>query len=200
MKLLLITASSAGIRKIRRSRFLKFQQITMPYLAALTPPEWQVEHIDEEVCPVDYTHQADLVGITFHTPSANHAYQMAARFRARGIPVVLGGPHVTLLPEEAANHADTIFVGEAEGLWQQFLADFSRGQHQKIYQSGQIPSLEHVPQARKDLFHRKDYSSGVLFASRGCPNHCDFCTLSVMYKNQLRKRPVAEVAAEFASF
>ena len=70
MKLLLITASSPDIRKIRRSRFLNFQQITMPYLAALTPPHWQVEHIDEEVEPVDFAAQADLVGITFHTPSA----------------------------------------------------------------------------------------------------------------------------------
>src|SRR4051812_12062054 len=121
MKLLLITASSPGIRKIRRSRFLNFQQITMPYLAALTPPNWQVEHIDEEVCPIDYSAQADLVGITFHTPSAAHAYEIAARFQARGTPVVMGGPHVTLVPEEAAQHADVIFVGEAEGLWPEFL-------------------------------------------------------------------------------
>lgn len=200
MKLLLITASAPEIHQIRRSRFLNFQQITMPYLAALTPPHWQVEHIDEEVRPVDTSARADLVGITFHTPSAYHAYQIAARFRARGIPVVLGGPHVTLLPQEAAEHADVIFVGEAEGLWQQFLLDFEHGQYQKIYQPAALPSLEHAPQARKDLFHRKDLTNGVLFASRGCPNQCDFCTLSVMYKNRLRKRPVAEVAAEYASF
>ena len=200
MKLLLITASSPEIRQVRRSRFLNFQQITMPYLAALTPPNWTVAHIDEEVRPVNYDAQVDLVGITFHTPSAHHAYEIAGRFRARGIPVVLGGPHVSLLPQEAARHGDVIFVGEAEGLWQQFLGAFELGQAQKIYQSSTVPSLEHVPQARKDLFHRKDYTNGVLFASRGCPNHCDFCTLSVMYKNRLRKRPVAEVAAEFASF
>ena len=200
MKLLLITASSPEIRRIRRSRFLNFQQITMPYLAALTPPNWQVEHVDEEVTPVDLDAQADLVGITFHTPSAAHAYELAGRFRTRGIPVVLGGPHVTLLPEEAAGHADSIFVGEAEELWAPFLAAFERGEQQQIYRSTSVPTLEHVPQARKDLFHRKDYTNGVLFASRGCPNYCDFCTLSVMYKNQLRKRPVDEVAAEFASF
>ena len=200
MKLLLITASSPEIRRIRRSRFLNFQQITMPYLAALTPPNWQVEHVDEEVTPVDLDAQADLVGITFHTPSAAHAYELAGQFRARGIPVVLGGPHVTLLPEEAAGHADSIFVGEAEELWAPFLLAFERGAQQQIYRSTGVPTLEHVPQARKDLFHRKDYTNGVLFASRGCPNQCDFCTLSVMYKNRLRKRPVAEVAAEFASF
>lgn len=200
MRLLLITASAPEIHKIRRSRFLNFQQITMPYLAALAPPHWRVEHVDEEVSPVDFDVQVDLVGITFHTPSAAHAYEVAARFRSRGIPVVLGGPHVTLLPEEAAQNADVIFVGEAEGLWEKFLLAFERGCHQKIYQSAVVPGLERVPQARKDLFHRKDFTNGVLFASRGCPNHCDFCTLSVMYKNRLRKRPVAEVAAEYASF
>jgi len=172
----------------------------MPYLAALTPPHWQVEHIDEEVGPVDFSAKVDLVGITFHTPSAQHAYEIARKFRSRGIPVVLGGPHVTLVPEEAAEHADVIFVGEVEGLWQQFLIAFERGQFKRIYQSASVPTLEHVPQARKELFHRKDHTNGVLFASRGCPNQCDFCTISVLYKNRLRKRPIAEVAAEFASF
>ena len=172
----------------------------MPYLAALTPPEWQVAHVDEEAEEIDFAAQADLVGITFHTPSASHAYDIADRFRARGIPVVLGGPHVTLVPEEAAQHADAIFIGEAEGLWQQFLADFQTGRSKKFYQQTTIPTLEGIPQARKDLFHRKDYTNGVLFATRGCPNACDFCTLAVMYRRKLRKRPVAEAAAEYGSF
>src|SRR5512140_2789465 len=90
MKLLLITASAPEIHRIRRSRFLNFQQITMPYLAALTPPHWQVSHVDEEVSRVDFNGEVDLVGITFHTPSALHAYEIADRFRGRGIPVVLG--------------------------------------------------------------------------------------------------------------
>jgi radical SAM superfamily enzyme YgiQ (UPF0313 family) len=109
--LLLITASSPAIRRVRRSRVLNFQQITMPYLAAFVPPEWRVVHIDEEVSPTDLTMAVDLVGITFHTPSAFHAYDLSAQFRKQGIPVVLGGPHVTLMPDEAQAHADVIFVG-----------------------------------------------------------------------------------------
>ena len=200
MKLLLITASAPEIRTIRRSRFLNFQQITMPYLAALTPPHWQVEHIDEEARPIDFSAQPDLVGITFHTPSAHHAYEITRRFQAKGVPVVLGGPHVTLVPDEAARHGDVIFIGEAEGIWQEFLAAFEDGRHQKIYQQAVTPSLDGVPQSRKDLYQRKDHTNGVLFASRGCPNACDFCAISVMYRNRLRKRPVAQVASEFASF
>ena len=106
---------------MRRARVLNFQQITMPYLAAFAPPDWDVIHIDEAVSPVDVTQQADLVGITFHTPSAHHVYELAAQFRKRGIPVVLGGPHVTLAPDEAQANADVIFVGEAESYWAEFL-------------------------------------------------------------------------------
>lgn len=107
-RLLLITASSPEIRRVRRARVLNFQQITMPYLAALVPPHWRVAHVDEAVMPVDTGTPADLVAITFHTPSAPHVYALSAAFRERGIPVALGGPHVTLLPEEAQEHADVI--------------------------------------------------------------------------------------------
>lgn len=199
-RLLLITASSAGIRKARRSRFLNFQQITMPYLAARVPPDWQVSHVDEEAEEIDWTIHPDIVGITFHTPSAYHAYDLAARFRSQGAIVVMGGPHVTLLPEEAGQHADVIFVGEAEGCWEEFLKGFQAGTYHRVYRQADAPSLKDSPMARKAMYHRNDYTSGVLFATRGCTNHCDFCAIAVMYRHGLRRRPVREVAAEYASF
>src|ERR1035438_637419 len=199
-KLLLITASSPEIRRTRSTRVLNFQQITMPYLAARVPPTWNVTHIDEEAEAIDWNIDLDIVGITFHTPSAFHAYDIAMRFRARGICVVMGGPHVTLLPEEASRYADVIFIGEAEGLWEEFLKGFEAGSYLPLYRQTGVPSIEHIPQARKDFFHRRDYANGVLFATRGCPGQCDFCTVAVMYRRKLRKRPIAEVAAEYASF
>ena len=198
--LLLITASSPDIQRVRRSRVLNFQQITMPYLAAFVPSHWTVRHVDEAVEPVALDAEADLVAITFHTPSAPHAYDLAARFRQRGITVVLGGPHVTLMPDEAQTHADVIFVGEAEAHWPRFLADFEGGYHDKRYSCQEPPPLDHVPAARRDLFHRRDHSAGVLFATRGCAFRCDFCTLAVMYQRQLRKRPVQAVVQECAAF
>jgi radical SAM superfamily enzyme YgiQ (UPF0313 family) len=198
--LLLITASSPEIQRVRRTRVLNFQQITMPYLAARVPAGWRVLHVDEEAEEIDWNVNPDVVGITFHTPSAYHAYDIAARFRSRGTCVVLGGPHVTLLPEEAGQHADVIFVGEAEGLWEEFLHAFEAGAYASVYRQVDAPSLENLPMARKDLFHRRDHTAGVLFATRGCPNRCDFCTLAVMYRRRFRKRPIAEVAAEYASF
>jgi radical SAM superfamily enzyme YgiQ (UPF0313 family) len=104
------------------------------------------------------------------------------------------------MPEEAKSHADVIFIGEAERLWEEFLKSFESGSHHTVYEQTQAPCLDHTPQARKDCFHRRDFTSGVLFATRGCPSQCDFCTIAVMYPHKLRKRPVDEVAAEYASF
>lgn len=199
-RLLLITASSQEIRKVRKARFLNFQQITMPYLAARVPRGWDVIHVDEEAEEIDWNVEVDVVGITFHTPSAYHAYDIAARFRSQGKCIVMGGPHVTLVPEEASQHADVIFIGEAEGLWEAFLKSFETGSYLRLYQQTNAPSLNNVPIPRRELFHRRDHTNGVLFATRGCPNQCDFCTVSVMYRHKLRKRPIAEVAAEYASF
>jgi radical SAM superfamily enzyme YgiQ (UPF0313 family) len=198
--LLLITASAPEMRIVRRSRVLNFQQITMPYLAARVPSGWDVIHVDEHAEDIDWTVSADVVALTFHTPSAWHAYDVAARFRARGSCVVMGGPHVTLVPEEARQHADVIFIGEAEALWEEFLANFEAKSYRTIYRAAHAPSLDHAPMARQDLFHRQDGTSGVLFATRGCPSQCEFCTIAVMYPHRLRKRPLAEVVAEYASF
>jgi len=199
-RLLLITCSSPEIQQVRRSRVLGFQQITMPYLAAFVPAHWAVRHVDEVVEPVDTEAPVDLVAITLHTPSAPHAYELAARFRRRGVTVALGGPHVSLVPDEAQEHADAIFIGEAETLWPQFLADYEAGRSQRRYGPSAPPSLEAAPMARKELFHRRDGTAGVLFASRGCAFRCDFCAVAVMYRGGLRKRPVAAVAQEYGSF
>lgn len=172
----------------------------MPYLAARVPPGWDVIHVDEEAEEIEQNMDADVVGLTFHTPSAVHAYDMATRFRSRGICVVMGGPHVTLLPEEAMHYADVIFIGEAEGLWEEFLRSFEAGSYRRVYQQTSVPLLENIPMARKDLFHRRDHTHGVLFATRGCPSRCDFCTIAVMYPHKLRTRPIGEVVAEYASF
>ena len=107
---------------------------------------------------------------------------------------------MTSLPEEASQHADVIFVGEAEGLWEEFLDGFIGGTYRRVYRQAGPISLAGAPMARKTLYHRSDFTSGVLFATRGCPNHCDFCSIVVMYRNAFRKRPIAEVAKEYGSF
>ena len=197
---LLVTVSSGEMQRIRNTRYINFQQCTMPYLASFFPADWRITHVDEVCEAVDYSIGYDLVGLTFHTPSAPHAYEIADRFRARGITVIMGGPHVTLLPDEAQEHADVVFVGEAELTLPRFIIDWMEGRAKIRYEAAEVPDLCGIPFARKEHFHRKDHSGGILFATRGCPNACEFCTLAVMYKRRFRRRPVEEAAAEFASF
>jgi radical SAM superfamily enzyme YgiQ (UPF0313 family) len=104
------------------------------------------------------------------------------------------------MPDEAQAHADVIFVGEAELPWPHFLAEFERGRYRERYSSLEPPALDHVPMARKELFHRRDHAAGVLFATRGCAHRCEFCTIAVMYQRRVRRRPVEAVAHEYASF
>ncbi|MDR3238879.1 MAG: B12-binding domain-containing radical SAM protein [Clostridiales bacterium] len=202
MTALLITVSSPNMVRIRRTRYIRFQQCTMPYLAAHFPPNWEIDHVDEECEQIDFSRRYDLVALTFHTPSAPHAYEIADRFRQMDCFILMGGPHVTLMPDEAAEHADAVFVGEAEETLPRFLAHFEQGSpslHGR-YVCEKPPLLNGLPMSHKELFHRRDHAAGILCATRGCPNHCEFCTLARLYGRSFRRRPIAEVAAEFASF
>src|SRR5206468_11755378 len=127
MRIHLITAESPESRRLRRWRLIQFPQLTMPLIAALTPPDHAVSHTDEIVERVWFEVPADLVAITAPTPSALHAYSLAREFRRRGVLVVIGGAHATALPEEAVRHADAVVVGEAEDTWPRVLDDARRG-------------------------------------------------------------------------
>lgn len=197
MRIHLITAESAGSRRLRAWRLIQFPQLTMPLIAALTPAEHEVRHTDEIVTPVRFGEPADLVGITAPTPSARHAYALAREFRRRRVPVVIGGPHATALPEEALEHADAVVVGEAEDTWPRVLADAARGRLGGIYRSSGTASLTGMPAPRWDLIPGRRYGRSVTIATRGCPHRCDYCTIPLLYgPGRMRYRPVDEVAAE----
>ncbi len=199
MKIEFITAESPLTRELRNGEFIRFPQLTVPLLAALTPPDIQVHHTDEIITEVDCFRPADLVAITCSTPAAPHAYAIARRYRERGVPVVLGGPHPTLLPAEAREHADAVVIGEAEESWPRLIEDFRGGCLQPLYRAQRPPSLLHLPHARRDLLEGRWYSKGVLIATRGCPHTCEYCTLPHLYHRRLRFRPVEEVAQEVAT-
>lgn len=168
----------------------------MPLLAAYTPEHWKVTHTDEIVQHVDYDRPVDLVGITANTPAAPHAYRLAAEYRCRGIPVVIGGPHATLMPEEVGQHADSVVVGEGEHVWPQLLADFERGEMKASYRPCQLPDLQNMPAPRWDLIKGRGYGKGVTIATRGCPFACEYCSIPQMYQRRMRYRPVARVVDE----
>lgn len=199
MKLELVTAEGPATLWMRKGRLIRFPQLTMPLLAALTPGDVEIHHTDEIVSEVNFSRAIDLVGITTTTCSAPHAYAVADEFRSRGVAVVLGGPHPTLLPHEAAQHADSVLIGEAEGVWPTLIRDCQEGRLQRFYRATVPPSLTGLPWARRELIERRAYGRGVLIATRSCPNACGYCMLPHFYHHDYRCRPSEEVAAEAAS-
>jgi radical SAM superfamily enzyme YgiQ (UPF0313 family) len=168
-------------------------------LAALTPRRHQVVLLDQFHRPIDTRLEADLVGISVWTASSGNAYRLADAFRARGIPVVLGGPHVAVLPDEAARHADAVLVGEAEGVWDKLLTDFEAGCLAPRYDGRPLPLAE-TPPVRWDVFPESDYVlRSAVSTSRGCHFRCEFCYESSRADSVYRRKPLEQVLAEIDS-
>jgi radical SAM superfamily enzyme YgiQ (UPF0313 family) len=183
----------AGLTVNRSSRF---PPIGLGIVAALTPERWDVELGDENWEPFAYR-EADLVGITAFTASARRAYEIAAAYRERGVPVVMGGIHASMCTQEALHFVDAVVVGEAEMVWPQVVADVEAGQLKRVYR-GEWTDLVGLPHPRRDLFH-----PGYIFASvqtsRGCPMDCDFCSVTAFNGRRYRRRPPEEVLDELAT-
>ena len=198
--ILLITPENPEIRRVRRRQLNNFTQITMPYLAGfIDEARYQIELVDEYNQRIPYERPADIVAITVNTPNAAHCYRMAARFRAGGARVVMGGPHATLRADEAAQHCDHLVVGEAEETWPRFLDEFHRGCARPRYTCDRTPSLHGLPIPRRDLIRHRHFTKGAVFATRGCPYRCSYCNLKQIYQGGFRTRPVDEVMTDIQS-
>ncbi len=176
--------------------------LTLAHLAALAPDWCEVTLHHEQVCPVDAEQDdadgVNLAALSFPTGFALHAYALADEYRRHGIRVVMGGPHVTFLPQEALRHADAVVIGEAELLWQQVLADFRRGRPQRVYQTDKAHKLAGLPTPRYDLIEPAFTVPHVLQATRGCPYHCKFCATPTINPG-FRTRPLDEVIRDIAA-
>ena len=178
---------------------LRYMPLTFPTLKALVPPEIDatVECIDEGIAAVDLNLEADLVGMTVITGTAPRAYQLAAHFRRRGIPVVLGGPHVTLIPDDAQPHADSIVVGYAEEEWPRLLRDFVAGQLKPRYTQSPNLDLAGYPLPDRSVLPRWRYLTADVFeATRGCTHNCSFCVVPAAWGRKPYQKPVEEVVAD----
>jgi radical SAM superfamily enzyme YgiQ (UPF0313 family) len=174
-----------------------FARLTLTALAALTPPDIEVRITDENVEPIDFEEEADLVGVTGMVMHAPRAYQIAQRFRQRGIPVVMGGPHASSLPLEAKEYVDAVVVGEAEKVWGGLIEDFKKGRLKAFYKAEAYCSMKGIPAPRRDLLHREAYMTvNCVQTTRGCPHQCDFCHVTHFFGKTYRCRPVEEVIEE----
>jgi radical SAM superfamily enzyme YgiQ (UPF0313 family) len=166
-------------------------------VAGATPPDWTVTILDEKAEPIDFSQTVDLVGITGMTPAIDRAYEIADAFRARGIPVVMGGIHVSMMPEEALAHCDAVLIGEAEGLWPRLLSDLRRGAMRRCYRHETFPPLTDLGVPDWSLYAGKRYLPfHCVETSRGCPHGCDFCSVTNYFGGCYRTRPPADVEAE----
>ncbi|HEY6008660.1 MAG TPA: radical SAM protein [Geobacteraceae bacterium] len=199
MKLLLVSPPFG--EKGQKSKGLPIAPPVLEYLAGLTyklRPEVEVELVDankEPFDPDDVT--ADLVGFTVLTPQAPWVYRMADRLRAAGRQVLLGGIHVTALPDEAGAHADAIVLGEAEEIWGGLLDDAAKRSLKPVYRGG-FPDLKGLPRPVTNLW-KTSYVYGYFQTSRGCPHRCTFCSVHQFFGGKVRVRPVDEVVAEVAA-
>ncbi len=197
---ILLLLPDGRIHKVQLGTFtrsLREAPLTMTLLAALVPEELRAEVVlaDESISPVPGEGAFDLVAISAMTGTADRAYHWADHFRARGIPVVLGGVHVTLRPEEAALHGDAIVTGFAEQTWPQLLRDFAQGALRRRYDDPKAPLVD-LPLPRRDLQARFGYMMpNTVFATRGCKGACDFCTVPAADFG-FHTRPVAQVIDE----
>jgi radical SAM superfamily enzyme YgiQ (UPF0313 family) len=182
---------------------LRYQPLTLTTLAALAPEELAIDFrlIDEGIDEIPLDLEADLIGLTVITGTAPRAYELAAHFRARGIPVVLGGPHVTLLPDEAQGHADAICVGYAESSWPRLLRDFAAGKLRRRYDQGADFNLDDPVFPRRELFDgRKFLTQAVFEATRACAHDCEFCVAPAAFGRRQFQKPVEYVVEDIRRF
>ena len=174
----------------------KMEPLGPAMLAAVTPPDVEVRFVDDRLETIPYDDPTDAVGINVETYTARRAYSIAAHFRARGVPVILGGYHPTLVPEEAATHADAIVEGQAEQVWPQLVADLRVGRLQARYRGSNGIGLQGL-HPRRDIFAGKKYLPVTLIeTSRGCRAACDFCSVSPFFGRTATARPIEDVVAE----
>jgi radical SAM superfamily enzyme YgiQ (UPF0313 family) len=202
MRLYLINPSNplvsiVNIKESRWNRYRVWKPLSLMVLAALTPPEWEISLIDENLGVPDYAimPRPDLVGITAFTSQANRAYEVAAFFRNLSVPVVMGGIHATMCLEEVSGRVDSVVTGEAESVWKMVLQDWHTGMLKPRYDGG-LAEIETVPAARHDLLNH-GYAFGAIQTTRGCPLNCTFCSVTAFNGSHYRQRPISDVVREF---
>jgi radical SAM superfamily enzyme YgiQ (UPF0313 family) len=189
--------SLTRVKESRWNRYRVWKPLSLLVLAGLTPREWEISILDENLGGPDYSAmpQPDLVGITAFTSQANRAYEVATYFRRLGVPVVMGGIHATMCVQEAMERVDSVVTGEAEGIWPNVLEDARQGRLERRYDGG-LADMNAVPLARHDLL-AGGYAFGAIQTTRGCPLNCTFCSVTAFNGAQYRQRPIPDVIREF---
>lgn len=198
MKITFITPHVGRKSSKEYVRTWQMEPLTIATLAGLTPPDVEIAYYDERVERIDFDAQTDLAAITVETYTAKRAYEIAAEYHRRGVRTLLGGYHVTLIPDEAQGFADSILVGYAEPLWEQVVRDAERGMLARRYTQNKAQPYEYgMP--RRDIFQGKPYFKlSCLETGRGCPLNCNFCSIAAATSSRYNGRSIDSIVAEIA--
>ena len=190
---------SPSDRSLHKTKKRSVVNLTLPYLASLVPAGWEITLIDEQLSDIDFDAPVDIVAITTWTMNSIRAYEIADRYRERGVPVVMGGPHTSFHSDEAAEHCDAVCLGEGEILWPSMLEDAAAGRLRQFYRSDIPCSLDNLPMPRYDLIDLNPYGFFKTFSvqsSRGCPFRCEFCSERLYLGESYRYRAAQAVVEE----
>ncbi|NTU54304.1 MAG: B12-binding domain-containing radical SAM protein [Chlorobiaceae bacterium] len=188
------------------SAVIKRAQFAIPPLSLMILSSVEVSGVTQEICDLRFDRlpiekRWDMVGISVQTGAVRQAFEIASMFRSRGVPVVLGGPYVSIFPERCREHADVLVIGEADDVWKEVLEDLRRGSLRAEYLQGDFPDLSASPPVSKSALDIGRYfTTNVVQTTRGCPYSCDFCNVHIMNGHKLRHRPVREVVREVERF
>jgi radical SAM superfamily enzyme YgiQ (UPF0313 family) len=188
-------------RKLGQKYIKTWQMEPLPpaTIAGLTPPEVEVRFYDDRMEPVPYDEPTDLVAISVETYTAKRSYQIASEFRRRSVPVVMGGFHPTLCPEEVSQYAESVVIGEAEGLWEKVIADAERGTLQPYYSSPHRPDLSQLKPDRSIYKGKRYLPLALVETTRGCRYLCNFCSIQTFFNQSQNARPFDTLLAELKS-
>jgi radical SAM superfamily enzyme YgiQ (UPF0313 family) len=177
-------------------RTWQMQPLPIAVLAALTPQDVEISFHDDRMESIPFDKPADLVAIPIETYTAKRAYQIASEYRSRGVPVVMGGFHATLAPDEVSKYAESIVLGEAESVWAQVIDDARHNRLQRVYRAVERPSLAAVRYNRSIFRGRRYLPIGLIETGRGCRFPCDFCAVQTFFERTARHRPIDSIIAE----
>lgn len=189
----------AEVVKVMDKKTVNFP-LALPLLAAYMPDNWDVEIIDDEFQNIDFDSAFDIVAISLLTTKTRRGYQIASEFRKRGVTVIVGGPHVTLNPEEAQNYADSVLIGEGEPVWLEMLDDYENGKLKEFYKPTEFCKFKTSPIPRWDLVNTDGVMNFNVQVSRGCPYSCEFCSVRTLFGRNQRYREVDNVIKELSIF